>query len=74
VATALEKRVRKLERSIPAPRCNKPSHDQLFVFWIGDEKTAEVEALLKSIDECETCTKKDRMLIRFGRFTNPEPL
>jgi hypothetical protein len=69
---SLEKRIRKLEQAIGGYACDKPGHDQFFVFWVGEEKKAEVEALLKSIDECETCQSKQRMVVRFGNYTSPD--
>jgi hypothetical protein len=67
MGTALEKRVRKLEKSIPSPPCDKPGHGPMFV-WIDDnsEAAAENERLAKEIQECPNC--KDKTLIRFIRW------
>ena len=73
MTTGLEQRVNKLEETVPDMPCPNPEHEGLFVFIKGEseEKDCEVDRLIKSLDECEHCRGKDRVVFILERFEKP---
>src|SRR4051794_36567520 len=58
---ALEKRIRKLEKAAGGLPCNKPGHNDLFVFIQkrdGSAISSEDQARIDSIRACEKCKNK----------------
>lgn len=60
---ALDRRIRKLERAAGGLPCQKPGHNELFLFvqqFDRDELDAKDQAKIQSIRECEKCKKQTR--------------
>lgn len=73
---AIERRIEKLDQQIAQLPCTKPGHDTMFLFWIGEEPSAENEALFKAIRECKNCQNQDKLRVsfmKFGKVTESEP-
>ncbi len=79
MATALDKRLRQLERQAPELPCPIPDHNKTFIFIEGqsDEQNAANEALRASIDACPRCKDKQKIIFlhwhRDGEPKPPEP-
>ena len=73
----IETRLRQLEARFGHLPCDKPGHDDLFVFvaLCGEpDSEAETQAKIKSIRECERC--KDKLVVvimHLGNASQPAP-
>ena len=78
MASALEKRIRKLEQTAGGLPRKKPGHESLRFFVTvpeSGELRPEDAALLKSICECKRCKEKQAVkIIQFGQEPEEKPI
>jgi len=75
----LEQRVNKLEEAVPGLPCPNPEHRRLGIFLYGQsaEQDRENDRLIKSLDDCEHCSKDQggpgpkMIIIRLEKKVNP---
>jgi hypothetical protein len=76
MTTALDKRLRQLEKKAPELPCPIPGHNKTFIFieGIDPERDASNEKLRASIDACPRCKDKQKIIfLHCQRTDKPEP-
>lgn len=72
VAIALEKRINKLEKALPAVPCRKKEHKTLmFAYGITPQRDRENDRIIDSIRQCQHCGQ--RQIVTFNHFGSYQP-